>query len=42
MKMVKLEPVYKNGNIQQLDQDQLTIKKLNRRVKYLIFYEKSD
>jgi len=36
----KLELVYKNGNIEQLDQDQLTIKKLNTRVKYLVFYEK--
>ncbi len=38
----KLELAHKNGNTQQLDQGQLTIKKLNRRVKYLIFYEKSD
>jgi len=38
----KLELVHKNGNIQQLDQDQLTIKKLNLRVKHLVFYEKLD
>lgn len=38
----KLELVHKNGNIQHLEQDQLTIKKLNRRVKHLIFYEKLD
>jgi len=36
----KLELVYKNGSIQHLDQDQLTIKKLNRRIKHLIFHEK--
>jgi hypothetical protein len=36
----KLELVYTNGTIQSLEHHQLTIKKLNRRVKYLIFYEK--
>ena len=38
----KLELVYKNGNTQYLDQDQLTLNKLNRRIKHLIFYEKLD
>lgn len=32
----------KNGNTQYLDQDQLTLNKLNRRIKHLIFYEKLD
>jgi hypothetical protein len=36
----KLELVYKNAKIQQLDQDQLNLTKLRRRIKYLIFYEK--
>ena len=31
--------VNKNGNIQQLEQNQLTIRKLHRRIKYLILYD---
>lgn len=38
----RLELVHKNGDIRQLDQDQLTIKILNTKVKYLVFYEKLD
>lgn len=38
----RLELVHKNGDIQQLDQNQLTIKILNTKVKYLVFYEKLD
>lgn len=34
-----IQLVNKNGNIQQLEQDQLTIKKLHRRIKYLILYD---
>ena len=34
-----IQLVNKNGNIQQLEQDQLTIKKLHRRIDYLILYD---
>ena len=34
-----IQLVNKNVNIQQLEQDQLTIRKLHRRIKYLILYD---
>ena len=34
-----IQLVNKNGNIQQLEQDQLTIKKLHRRIEYFILYD---
>lgn len=36
----KIQLVYKNNKSQDLDQNQLNRKKLHRRIKYLIFYEK--
>lgn len=35
----KIRFVHKNINIQDLDHDKLNPKQLNRRIKYLIFYE---
>lgn len=35
----KIRFVHKNNHIQDLDQDKLNPKQLNRRIKYLIFYE---
>jgi uncharacterized protein VirK/YbjX len=34
-----IQLVNKNGNIQQLEQDQLNIINLHRRIKYLILYD---
>ena len=34
-----IQLVSKNGNVQQLQQDQLSIKKLHRRIQYLIMYD---
>lgn len=36
----KITLVYHNTHTQDLDQDQLNFKQVNRRIKYLVFYEK--
>ena len=36
----KITFVYHNTHTQNLDQDQLNFKQVNRRIKYLVFYEK--